>query len=312
MSANTASGIAIMGATATGKSEVAIRVAHEFGGEVVSMDSRQVYRGLDIGTAKLMPDQYDGISHHLLDVLDPHEVNSAGRHIAAAERIANDVRSRGRIPVFTGGTGLYFRGLFRGLIDVSIPQAEQRAIRQRYESRSNEDLHAELAGVDPRRAREVSVSDRMRVIRALEIYDWTGSAPSEYFDAQAATPNWSGPKVVLTWPRETLRERIARRTADMYEAGWIDEVRGLIDAGCTLETPAIRSLGYTTLAAAMIDGRDAAGTVEEVVTLTQQYAKRQETFFRSEKDAEWFDMSAADAPSRVISWIQGQIGSNPT
>lgn len=291
-------GVAIMGATATGKSSIAIFITEKFGGEIISMDSRQVYRGLDIGTAKVSSSERRRVPHHLIDVLDPSVPNSAGWHASQVEGAITAIQARGRLPVLAGGTGLYFRALFEGLIEASAPRDELGAVRSSMDHRTTDDLFEELRRIDPSRASQISPRDRARITRALEIHRVTGRKPSEHFSRQA-TRHWTGLKIVLTFPRAELRDRIAKRTRSMFERGWIEEVRGLLDQGVTLSDPAMNSLGYRTLAEALLCGSDPRDCIDEVITQTQQYAKRQETFFRSVPGALWVDMSRSDAQATI-------------
>lgn len=300
---------AIMGATATGKSSVAVRLAQAFGGEVVSMDSRQVYRGLDIGTAKPSLDDRRSVRHHLIDILDPGETNSAGRHVRLVGEVVADISGRGRLPILAGGTGLYIRAFFYGLIDTRVPDEEVLPIRRDLDAKTTEDMYESLKRVDPQRAEALSPSDRIRISRALEVYLSTGTTLTEHFAAQkrrsaGAPVEESALQVVLTLQRTVLRERIAQRTRAMYRAGWVGEVRALLDQGWGPESPAMNSLGYRTIAEAILSGRDPEATLPRVVTLTQQYAKRQETFFRSMPAAQWVDMGRDDALDRITRLVE--------
>ncbi len=291
--------IAIMGATATGKSELAIALAEELDGEIISMDSRQVYRGLDIGTGKVTPQEQCGVPHHLIDILDPHETNSAGAHVSRAEQVFDAIRSRGRIPFFVGGTGLYFRVLYDGLLDAQIPHDEQERFRSERAEESTAELHNELARHDVERAKTLSPRDRVRILRALEIFQHTGKTYSQHLAEQERLPAWTGLKIVLTLPRPALRERIAHRTRGMYRNGWVDEVRRLLAQGVAPDAPAMNSLGYGVIADAIRCGVDPDNTAGPVITLTQQYAKRQETFWRSIPDAHWIDASAPETETQA-------------
>jgi tRNA dimethylallyltransferase len=291
----TSPAVAIMGATATGKSDLAIGLAEEFGGEIVSMDSRQLYRGFDIGTGKTPISDRRRVPHHLVDVLDPEETASAGAHVALADRAWADIAARGRTAFFVGGTGLYFRVLFRGIIEAPVSGDRHKKVREELAKRTTGDLYDELTAIDPRRAAALSPADRVRIARAIEIHRLTGRPPSELFAAHSGVSEWRGLKIVLTLPRELLRRRIAERTREMFAAGWIGEVRALLDRGIGVDAPAMGSLGYGVIARAILEGSDPLATIAEVVTRTQQYAKRQETFFRSERDAVWIDMSKASA-----------------
>ena len=286
-----------MGATATGKSALALSLAEAYGGEIISMDSRQAYRGLDIGTGKVTRAERARVPHHLLDILDVTEHGSAGRHVAAAETAIRDIATRGHVPILAGGTGLYFRALFHGLVPVVIPREELARIRATFKARDTRELHAELATVDPSRAAALSPNDRVRVTRALELIAYTGAPVSDLYAQPKGGPGGDITylKLVLSMPRELLRDRIAARTRELFAAGWIDEVADLMKRGVAADAPGMQSLGYGTIAGAVARGADPADCLEEVVTATRQYAKRQETFFRSEKDAIWIDVSKAGA-----------------
>jgi tRNA dimethylallyltransferase len=304
-----------MGATATGKSDLAIALALDFGGEVVSMDSRQVYRGLDVGTGKVDAAARARVPHHLLDILDADETGSAGRHAERAERAMREIAARGRVPFLAGGTGLYFRALFTGLVPVRIPRDELARIRASFTGRPTQELYHDLAGRDPARAGALSANDRVRVTRALEIIAYTGTPVTELY-GQARTPpsDIAYLKLVLTLPRALLRERVARRTRALFERGWIDEVRSLLAAGVDPRSPAMNSVGYAEIVTAIRNGVDPLACVDRVITLTQQYAKRQETFFRSEPGALRFDVSQGGAAdemrARVSAFLRGDALNN--
>lgn len=300
--------VAIMGATATGKSDIAIRLAEEFDGEIISMDSRQVYRGFDIGTGKVTPGDRGRIPHHLIDTLDPHETNSAGAHAAGAEKVLGQILTRRKTAFFVGGTGLYFRVLFRGIIDVSIPEDELRRSRQTLAAQSTALLYDNLREIDPERAAALSPRDRVRIRRAIEIRLLTGKTHSEHIARQKRGAAWGGLKIVLTLPRAALRKRIAERTREMYRKGWVDEVRSLLARGAGLDAPAMKSLGYDIIARAIVEDKDPDATVETVITLTQQYAKRQETFCRSEPDAHWIDVSTSGTDETVRRLVRTHFG----
>jgi tRNA dimethylallyltransferase len=297
-----------MGATATGKSAAGVALARRFDGEIISMDSRQVYRGLDIGTGKITADEAGGIPHHLIDILDPNETTSAGAHARRAWRAARSIAARARTVFLVGGTGLYFRAFLEGLADVAIPPQTLRALRERFEGRDTGDLYAELVRRDPERAQALSPNDRMRITRALEIAEHTGQPASEALGRETARPNVDALKLVLTMPREQLRARIAERTRAMFAAGWVAEVRRALEAGVGADAPGMNSLGYADIAAAVLSGQPPEAVLERVITLTRQYAKRQETFFRGERDAEWIDVTEAGAPARMADRVAEHLG----
>jgi tRNA dimethylallyltransferase len=305
--------VAIMGATATGKSGVAVRLAEAYGGEVVSMDSRQVYRGFDIGTAKPSLEERRGIPHHLIDILDPGETHSAGRHVRLVGAAITDISGRRRLPILAGGTGLYIRAFFDGLIDTRVPDDELLPIRRELDAKTTEEMYETLETIDPERAAALSPSDRVRISRALEVYLTTGITVTEHFAEQkrrqtGERAEGGALRIVLTLQRPVLRERIGQRTKAMYRAGWVREVRALLDRGWGLESPAMNSLGYRTIAEAILRGRDPEATLPRVVTLTQQYAKRQETFFRGMPAAQWVDMGRDDAWQAIARLVEALPG----
>lgn len=293
-----------MGATATGKSQLAIDIAHRVGGEVISIDSRQVYRGMDIGTAKVLPGEREGIPHHLIDILDPDEINSAGFHASLARRAMTEILGRGAIPILAGGTGLYFRAIFQGLIDLEFDAEELRAIRGSFAGRTTAELYAELERIDPERARALSGNDRLRITRALEIYHISGRPMSEQIERQQSSPPVDPLKIVLVMPRFELRDRIARRTREMFRAGWIAEVESLLARGYDSGSPGMISLGYRELTDAIEAGRDPRETIDDIITHTRQYAKRQDTFFRSEPDAVRIDVSSPSFREQAFALVR--------
>ncbi len=304
--------VAILGATATGKSDLAVDLARAFDGEIVSMDSRQVYRGLDIGTGKASVAARRGVPHHLIDILDPAEPVSAGLHAALAGACVRAIAARGQVPILAGGTGLYFRALFGGLVAVSIPRERLAVIRESFFGRATPALHAELAARDPVRAGELSPNDRVRITRALELIAYSGVRASDLYRRQSASADRSSDvvylKIVLTMPREALRERVAERTRELFDAGWPGEVARLLARGVPVGAPAMRSLGYAELAAALGAGEPPESRFERIVTATRQYAKRQETFFRSEPDAVWIDVTTPGAKREAQRLVAAFLG----
>jgi tRNA dimethylallyltransferase len=296
--------VAIMGATATGKSDLAIAVALDVNGEVISMDSRQVYRGFDIGTAKVGRNDRARVTHHLIDILDPIEPSAAGRHAELAREAARAAAGRGHVPVFAGGTGLYFRALFHGLAPVRIPHDVQQRIRGTFTGRSTPSLYRELADVDPARAAQLSPNDRVRITRALEIIAHTGAPASEAIGRrEPSVGEFEYLKIVLTMPRDRLHERVAQRTRALFDAGWVEEVARLREAGVPIDAPAMSGLGYAEIARAR-EREDLAGLLERVTIATRQFAKRQETFFRSERDAVWIDVTRADPRDGILTRVR--------
>ncbi len=295
--------IALMGPTASGKTAAAIELARRHGGEIVSVDSALVYRGLEIGAAK--PDQAEraGIPHHLLDLRDPWQSYSAAEFAADAAAAVRDILARGRLPILAGGTGLYFRALLQGLSP--MPEADP-ALRARIAADADAlgwpALHAQLARVDPAAARRIHATDPQRIQRALEVYRLTGK-PISHWQAQpgvARLPARVLKLVLAPAERALLHARIERRFDLMLAAGFLDEVRRLralpqmAGVAAPLDLPAIRAVGYRQ-AWQFLDGQDtAAGFRDKAIFATRQLAKRQLTWLRGELDARWFDPATDD------------------
>ena len=292
------SGIALMGPTASGKTACAIALAKAVDGEIVSVDSALVYRGLDIGAAKPDLVERDGVPHHLIDVCDPWQAHSAADFADQAKAAVAAIVARGRVPILAGGTGLYFDALLRGLSP--MPPADP-ALRQQLAVEITERglaaLHAELADVDPVAAARIHATDPQRIQRALEVYRLTGRPISHW---QAQPPVGRLPvrmlKLVLAPDdRAVLHQRIARRFDAMLAGGLLGEVRALralpqlASHPAPLDLPAIRAVGYRQ-AWQHLDGEfDLAGLRERGIAATRQLAKRQITWLRGELDARWFD-----------------------
>ncbi len=295
--------IALMGPTASGKTAAAIELARRHGGEIVSVDSALVYRGLEIGAAK--PDQAEraGIPHHLLDLRDPWQSYSAAEFAADAAAAVRDIVARGRLPILAGGTGLYFRALLQGLSP--MPEADP-ALRAQIAAEADalgwSALHAQLARVDPAAARRIHATDPQRIQRALEVYRLTGK-PISHWQAQpgvARLPARVLKLVLAPAERALLHARIERRFDLMLAAGFLDEVRRLralpqmAGVAAPLDLPAIRAVGYRQ-AWQFLDGQDtAAGFRDKAIFATRQLAKRQLTWLRGELDACWFDPATDD------------------
>jgi len=295
--------IALMGPTASGKTAAAIELARRHDGEIVSVDSALVYRGLEIGAAK--PDEAEraGVPHHLLDLRDPWQSYSAAEFAADAAAAVRDIVARGRLPILAGGTGLYFRALLQGLSP--MPEADpaiRAAISAEAEAVGWPALHAQLAQVDPAAAGRIHATDPQRIQRALEVYRLTGKPISHWqaLPGVARLPARVLKLVLAPADRAVLHARIERRFDLMLEAGFLDEVRRLralpemAQVPAPLDLPAIRAVGYRQ-AWQFLDGQEsAAGFSDKAVFATRQLAKRQLTWLRGELDARWFD-PATDA-----------------
>ena len=290
--------IALMGPTASGKSAYALELALRLDGEIVSVDSALVYRGLDIGAAKPTREELAQVPHHLIDVREPWQPYSAAEFATDAKRAIDGIVAKGKLPILAGGTGLYFRALLEGLAD--MPEADE-AMRAAISSEANERgwavLHAELAQADPAAAARIHATDAQRIQRALEVYRLSGKPISDWQrEARGERLPLNVLKLALSPPdRAVLHERIERRFDAMLEAGFLDEVRALralpelASHSSPLDLPAIRAVGYRQAWEFLDGASDAATFRERAIAATRQLAKRQFTWLRGELDAQWFD-----------------------
>jgi tRNA dimethylallyltransferase len=305
----------LLGPTASGKSAVALELAERFPMEIVSVDSAQVYRGLDVGTAKPDAATRKRFPHHLVDIVDPTEAYSAGRFRADALRLIGEIHSRGRIPLLAGGTMLYFRALTKGLAD--LPPAQPK-LRAEMEARAAKvgwpALHAELAKVDTAAATRIDRNDAQRIQRALEVHRHTGRPLSDFHGEASPELPFEAYKLSLEpSDRSALHARIAERFRAMLAAGLVDELRGLRERyALTAEMPSMRSVGYRQAWHALDDPRDMALLEARGVAATRQLAKRQLTWLRAMDDVERMDClqpglahEAGDRVDRFLSRPRG-------
>jgi len=286
--------IAIVGPTGTGKSALALQVAETLGGEVVNADAMQQYRGMDIGTAKLTEAERRGIPHHQLDVLDVADTATVARYQQAAVADVEAVAARGAVPVIVGGSMLYIQSL---LDDWAFP-ATDPAVRARWEQRLAEvgvaALHGELAARDPAAAAAILPSDGRRVVRALEVVELTGR-PFAASAPRIGAPRWDTAIIGVDRPTADLDDRLARRTEAMFDAGLVDEVRGLLGRGLRAGTTAARALGYAQVIDALDAGAhpaDIERAREATFTGTRRYVRRQRSWFRRDHRIRWLDGAA--------------------
>ena len=295
--------LVICGPTASGKTALAVELALRLGGEVVSADSMQVYRGMDIGTAKPTRGEMRGVPHHMLDVADPRENYSVARYVAQAVPIVDGILARGKLPIVAGGTGLYLDNLVAGR--QFAPFAPDSGLRERLQERVRTEglpaLRRELERADPEAAGRIHPNDEKRTLRALEVYLATGKTITQHDRDSRALPNRYTPLTIALnfGERPWLWERIDHRVDHMMAQGLEGEVRGLLASGVSRECTAMQAIGYKEIAAAIAEGRPAAEGAEEVKLRSRQYAKRQLTWFRRNRQAYWFewekipDLSAA-------------------
>lgn len=273
--------ITIEGATASGKSAFAVALAQHLRAEIISADSRQVYRFMDIGTAKASPEERKGIAHHLIDIIDPDKSYNAGSFMKDAAAIIETLHSRQVIPILCGGTGLYVRSLLLGLCDLpQIPDYVRSELKERLQQTGLEAMYMELKGMDPDFAGSISINDVQRILRGLEVAIGTGKTITEHWQAQNSEPAYLPYRIFLDLPRSSLYARINSRMEQMVELGLVDEIRQLYTRGYSEASPGLNSLGYKEFIP-LIHGQASA---ENCTTLAAQhhrnYAKRQLTWYR--------------------------------
>ncbi len=304
--------VVLTGPTAVGKTAVSVEFAKKVRGEIISADSMQVYRGMDIGSAKIKKDEMSGIPHHLLDILEPEETFNVMLFQKLAKAKIEEIYSRGHIPVLTGGTGFYIQSV---LYDISFTEEADKTVRNRLErealEKGAEYLHGKLAAADPVTAKNIHANNVKRVIRALEFYELNGYPLSEHNETQRQK---SSPYLfryyVLNEPREILYGRIEGRVDEMMAEGLVAEVKALKERGCTRDMISMQGLGYKE----MLDHLAGACTLEEAVETikkeTRHFAKRQLTWFRREKEVTWVEKESFEDKRQILSFLTEDFDRN--
>ncbi len=302
--------VAIVGPTATGKTDAAVAVCTALSGEAISMDSMQIYRRLSIGTAKPSAAEMGGIPHHMLSIVEPETAYSVAEYQRDALAAMESVLARGNLPAFVGGTGLYLQAVSHPLRFAEAGGASP--VRERLQQEAEqpggaEALHIRLAKVDPESAERLHVNNTRRVIRALEIFETTGTPMSEAISDWEAEPDQDWRIFALTMPREALYARINARVDIMVARGLIDEVRSLLQSGLPRECQALQAIGYREIVE-MLDGRcTQAEAVEAIKMNSRRYAKRQLTWLRRDSRIEWMNLADFDNPSALHAMLVARI-----
>ncbi|HUK32213.1 MAG TPA: tRNA (adenosine(37)-N6)-dimethylallyltransferase MiaA [Candidatus Acidoferrum sp.] len=302
----------IVGPTASGKSALGVWLAGRLGGEVVSCDSTQVYRGFDIGTAKPTSAERRSVRHHLIDLLDANEVFTAGDYRRHAIGVLADLKERGKLPVLVVGTGLYLRALLEGLADAPLRSEELRTrLMTRADRRRPGYLHRLLKKMDPAAAARIAPQDSPKLIRAIEVCMLAGKPLTEVHRSGRQRLEGVRPlKIGLMPERNALYERIERRTAEMIDHGWRDEVRALVGKGIPAGAKPFSFIGYKELRANLEGHLELPKAIATIQQATRRYAKRQLTWFRKEKDVRWFEGFGDDAKimQAVLQHLQEELG----
>lgn len=300
--------LCIVGPTAVGKTKMSIELAKQLNGEIISGDSMQIYRGMDIGTAKATMDERQGIPHHLIDEKNPDEPYSVAAFQQTVRAKMEEIKSRGKLPIIVGGTGLYIKSV---LYDYEFAgESESKEIDEaKYGHLSNEELHAKLAAVDEAGAKDIHPNNRKRVIRALEIYETSGVKKSEMIEKQEHKMIYDACLIGLTDDRNVLYDRINKRVDTMYETGLVEEVKALFDEGIPAESQSIRAIGYKELYDYFKGFISLEESKELIKRNSRRYAKRQYTWFNNQMDVTWFkvDVQHFDKTvQEVLTYVQNK------
>ena len=281
--------LVITGPTASGKTWLAVELAKKRNGEVVSADSMQIYRRMDIGTAKPTTEEMGGVPHHMIDVVDPEEDFSVARYVDMAARRVEDVLARGKLPILAGGTGLYVDSLLSGRTFAAFDEdsALRGQLEERFRARGGAAMLEDLSKVDPDSAARLHPNDGKRIVRALEVWLTTGKTITTHNrETKALPPRYNALTLTLDFARrEDMWERIDRRVDRMMADGLTEEVQRLLDSGVPKTCTAMQAIGYKEMAAALLGDGDTAAAAEEIKLRSRQYAKRQLTWFRRNQEA---------------------------
>ena len=302
--------ICVVGPTASGKTKLAVHLAKAYDGEVVSCDSMQIYKHMDIGTAKPTPEEMEGVRHHLIDIIEPGEDFSVGKYVQLADACVQDILSRGRTVIIAGGTGLYVDSLISGRTFAPVPQTGKReALEARMREAGGEAMLEALRAVDPEAAQRLHPADEKRIIRALEVYEETGKTITQHnLETQAIPPRYRPVWLGLDYAdRAVLYRRIDLRVGLMLQSGLLDEIRALLALGVSPDTTAMQAIGYKEFFGAL----DGSCTLEEAAELCKQrsrnYAKRQLTWFRRNPEIRWLRLTGQEDFSAVLAAARQNI-----
>ena len=294
--------VILTGPTGVGKSALAMRIAAQYSAEIVSADSRQIFRKLDIGTAKPTPADLAAIPHHQIDTHDPCESYSAGEYARDTLPIIKKIYEQGNLPLVTGGSGFYIEALIHPLYRGDSLTKDQRVeVSQQYSQLSNEELHRELDRIDPETADRIELNDRRRSLRYLEIYRQVGKPPSELFSKSDAELPLDYRLLVLFDEREILYQRINQRVIQMVEEGLVEEVRQLLASGSKPADNAMLSVGYREIVSHLQGELSLSDAITQIQKNSRNYAKRQLTWFRRWPDAEWIHYDQRDTVLELLS-----------
>ena len=300
----------LTGPTAVGKTSLSIALAKKLGGEIISADSMQIYKYMDIGTAKVKAEEMEDVPHHLIDIVYPDEEFTVSDYQKQATKLIKELNHKGRLPIIVGGTGLYINSLVYELQFAKVPPNEE--LRQRYEelanSYGNEYLHEKLSRIDEESSQRIHVADRKRIIRALEIYEETGKTMTEYNkNFRKETNKYDLAMVCLNMDRAQLYERINKRVDLMLNDGLVEEVKVILKMGYDKESVALQGIGYKEIIM-YLDGQISLDRAVELIKQgSRNYAKRQLTWFRRDKRIHWVDVGDFDGFEELINYLTKHV-----
>lgn len=302
--------IVILGPTAAGKTELSLKIAEIINGEIISADSMQIYRMMDVGTAKASKEEQEKIPHHLIDIIDPDQEFSVADYQETVDKLIPEIIGRGALPILVGGTGLYIKAVVEGFLfpEMNTNMNLRNQLEIEASEHGNQYVHDKLQEIDKKLAEKLHPNDLRRVIRGIEVFHETGHTITYYKRKQEETPSrYNALKIGLTRERSILYQRINQRVVKMIENGLIEEVKSLLDSGYDLGTTALQGLGYKEI----IGYLDNEYTLDEAIRVlkrdTRHFAKRQLTWFRRDKSIHWFDLSELDKSTvykEIISLIR--------
>ncbi|MEW5806767.1 MAG: tRNA (adenosine(37)-N6)-dimethylallyltransferase MiaA [Acidobacteriota bacterium] len=303
--------IIIVGPTASGKSRLALFLAQRLNAEIISVDSIQVYRRLNIGTAKPDINVLKQIPHHMIDVAEPGDDFSLGHFVRSAERIIQEIWKRRKLPLLVGGTGLYLRGLLKGIFEAPARDEEiRKSLRMLAEEKGIEHLHSLLHEVDPASARRISGHDSQRIIRALELHRKTKKTMSELIQEKSfGQDRYASVKVGVNTKRARLYRNIEERVEEFYKNGLVEEVRSLLESGVDPECKAFNAVGYRETVSYLRGEIDRDKMIALVKRNTKRFAKRQMTWFRKEENIQWFfyENDVSETSAEILDFIKGKL-----
>ncbi|MBC8345409.1 MAG: tRNA (adenosine(37)-N6)-dimethylallyltransferase MiaA [Candidatus Marinimicrobia bacterium] len=298
--------LTIIGPTASGKTAISVALAQQINGEIVGLDSRQIYKGMAIGTAQPSLEEMEGIPHHLIGVQHPKSEVAAGHYAEMVIEVVEDIINRKKTPIICGGAGLYYRAITKGIFEGSFSDADiRKKLEKEYDVQGSEIMLARLKEVDPDYAENVHSNNKKRLVRALEIYELTEKTPSSHFQDQKASPSAKLDlfTVYLDWDRSVMKDRIAERTEKMLWDGWVQEVQKLLEAYPNKHLHPLDSIGYRQIISFLNGELSESEMKSKIIIRTRQFAKRQIQWFRREK----VDLTIEMNPNRMVEDIVIEI-----